>query len=118
MSAKTATNASAASTSLPIERSGRARKEEKRLAAETRNQNAAKTKVVRAEIARLEKDMARLEVERKELESRLADPSTYEAGSDIVRESQQRHAEISRELEGCEELWLDRQTELESLIDE
>ena len=79
----------------------RARKEEKRLAAETRNQNAAKTKVVRAEIARLDKDMARLEGERKELEARLADPSTYEAGSDNVRESQQRHAEISRELEEC-----------------
>jgi len=116
--AKKTANAPKDITAPPVERSGRARKEEKRLAAETRNQNAAKTKVVRAEIARLDKDMARLEGERKELEARLADPSTYEAGSDNVRESQQRHAEISRELEECEELWLDRQTALESLLDE
>ena len=71
-----------------------------------------------AEIARLEKDIARLEGERGELETRLADPSTYEEGSDHVRESQQRHAEISRDLEVCEELWLERQTHLESLLDE
>ena len=101
----------------PVERSGRSRKEEKRRQAELRNQNAAKTKVVRAEIARLEKDIARLEGERGELETRLADPSTYEEGSDHVRESQQRHAEISRDLEVCEELWLERQTHLESLLD-
>lgn len=102
----------------PVERSGRSRKEEKRRQAELRNQNAAKTKVVRAEIARLEKDIARLEGERAELETRLADPSTYEEGSAHVRESQQRHAEISRDLEVCEELWLERQTHLESLLDE
>ncbi len=101
-----------------VERSGRSRKEEKRRQAELRNQNAAKTKVVRAEIARLEKDIARLEGERGELETRLADPSTYEEGNNQVRESQQRHAEISRDLEVCEELWLERQTHLESLLDE
>ena len=102
----------------PVERSGRARKEEKRRQAELRNQNAAKTKVVRAEIARLEKDMARLETEREKIETQLADPSTYESGSAQVRESQQRHAEISRELEVCEELWLERQGHLESLLDD
>ena len=115
------TRTSAAQTARaeePVERSGRSRKEEKRRQAELRNETAAKTKVVRAEIARLEKDIARLEGERGELETRLADPSTYEEGSDHVRESQQRHAEISRDLEVCEELWLERQTHLESLLDE
>lgn len=100
------------------ERSGKARREERRREAEARNALAAKTRIVRAEIARLEKDMGRLQEQKTALETRLADPSLYDGGGDAVREAQQRHAEISRALEECEELWLERQSRLEDTLNE
>lgn len=90
------------------------RREQRRREAEIRNELAAKTKVVRAEIARLEKDMGRLREERLTLEEKLADPALYTAGNRESREIQQRHAETSRELEECEELWLERHSALEN----
>lgn len=108
-----ATAARIPSTTDSGERSSKARREERRQEAENRNRLAAETKVLRAEIARLEKDMGRLNSAKTAVEAELADPSTYEAGNASVREAQQRHAELSHELQECEELWLERQSALE-----
>ena len=113
-----ATEPAGADPARESERSGKSRKEERRREAERRNAMAAKTRIVRAEIARLEKDMGQLQERKDALEARLADPAFYDGGGDAVREAQQQHAEVSRELEECEELWLERQGQLEQALEE
>jgi len=86
------------------------RKDQRKLAAGTRANKAP----LRRAIETAEKQLARLTVERGEVEARLADPTTYTAAASSVTELQQRKARLDREIEAAEQAWLDAQQALES----
>ncbi|HKR99417.1 MAG TPA: ATP-binding cassette domain-containing protein [Candidatus Dormibacteraeota bacterium] len=88
-----------------------ARREQRRLEAEARNRLAP----LRAEQRKLEGLLDELIAERQEIESRLADPSTYAAATgDEQRRLSARHGELSRQIPALEERWLEVASTLEA----
>jgi ATP-binding cassette subfamily F protein 3 len=87
------------------------RREQRRLEAQARNRLTP----LRAEQRELEAHLERLTAERKDIESRLADPATYAAATaGEQRRLSARHGELSREISGLEERWLEVASALES----
>jgi ATP-binding cassette subfamily F protein 3 len=86
------------------------RREQRRLEAEARNRLTP----LRAQQRKLETLLERLTGERKDIESRLADPATYAAATgDEQRRLSARHGELLREISGAEERWLEVASTLE-----
>ncbi len=86
------------------------RREQRRLEAEARNRLTP----LRAEQRRLESQLEQLTAERREIESRLADPATYAAAPVAEqRRLSARHVELSREIAALEERWLEVAATLE-----
>jgi len=86
------------------------RREQRRLEAEARNRLTP----LRAEQRRLEALLERLVAERQDIERRLADPDTYAAAdAGAQRRLGARHGELSREISGLEERWLEVASSLE-----
>ena len=87
------------------------RREQRRLEAEARNRLTP----LRAEQRSLEARLEKLTAERRDIESRLADPATYASAS---AEEQRRlsacHGELSREISAVEERWLEVAATLEA----
>jgi len=87
------------------------RREQRRLEAEARNRLTP----LRAEQRKLEGLLERLTAERREIESRLADPAIYVvANADEQRRLSARHGELSREIPTIEERWLEVASTLEA----
>jgi ATP-binding cassette, subfamily F, member 3 len=87
------------------------RREQRRLEAEARNRLTP----LRAEQRKLESLLERLTAERREIESRLADPETYTAATAAEqRRLSARHGELSREIATLEERWLEVASALEA----
>ena len=87
------------------------RREQRRLEAEARNRLTP----LRAEQRKLESQLERLVAERREIESRLADPATYAAApADEQRRLSARHGELAREIATLEERWLEVAATLEA----
>jgi ATP-binding cassette subfamily F protein 3 len=87
------------------------RREQRRLEAQARNRLAP----LRAEQRKLEARLERLTAERKDIESRLADPATYAAAAAAEhRRLSARHGELSREIAAAEEQWLEVASALET----
>jgi ATP-binding cassette subfamily F protein 3 len=87
------------------------RREQRRLEAEARNRLTP----LRAEQRKLESRLERLTAERKDIESRLADPATYAtATADEQRRLSARHGELAREISTVEERWLEVAAVLEA----
>jgi len=87
------------------------RREQRRLEAEARNRLTP----LRAEQRKLEGLLEQLTAERREIESRLADPATYAAATaDERRRLSARHGALSREIPALEERWLEVASTLEA----
>jgi len=87
------------------------RREQRRLQAEARNRLTP----LRSQQRELETQLERLSAERRDVESRLADPATYAAaGAEEQRRLSARHGELSREIAALEERWLEVSSTLES----
>ncbi|MGH8181401.1 MAG: ATP-binding cassette domain-containing protein, partial [Steroidobacteraceae bacterium] len=87
------------------------RREQRRLEAEARNRLTP----LRAEQRELETLLERLTGERKDIESRLADPATYAATTAYEqRRLSARHGELLREIAVVEERWLEVASTLEA----
>jgi len=96
-----------------MSRSGRGRREERRRAAEARQDLAARTRPLRQELAVVEREVADLEREKAELESRLASPDSYADPAFDAGAEQQRHVALSRRLSERMDRWIELQTLLE-----
>jgi ATP-binding cassette subfamily F protein 3 len=87
------------------------RREQRRLEAEARNRLTP----LRAEQRKLEHRLELLTAERRDIESRLADPATYAAaGADEQRRLSARHGELALEIATVEERWLEVASTLEA----
>jgi ATP-binding cassette subfamily F protein 3 len=82
----------------------------KRAEAESR----ARKRPLQLEIAKLEKEMERLGLEKKEIEDRLADPEFHE-DREAVKSAVFRQAKIDTELSKMENEWLELHSELEAM---
>ena len=87
------------------------RREQRRMEAEARNRLTP----LRAEQRKLESQLEQLTAERRQIESRLADPATYAAATaDEQRSLSARHGELSKEIPALEERWLEVAATLEA----
>lgn len=92
----------------------RDRKDERRAAAELRQQLAP----LRRKIEDIDKRMAKLTKRKTELEAKLADPKLYEGPSDKVTKIQIELGTVTAELEEAEMEWLDLSEQMEKAMAE
>jgi ATP-binding cassette subfamily F protein 3 len=92
----------------------RDRKDERRAAAELRQQLAP----LRRKIEDIDKRMAKLTKRKTELEAKLADPKLYEGPSDKVSKVQIELGAVTAELEEAEMEWLDLSEQMEKAMAE
>jgi ATP-binding cassette subfamily F protein 3 len=92
------------------------RRDQKRLAAEQRNQLAAKRRPLEQQVKALEQGMERLAAARADIVSALAEPAMYEdANKARLKGLLLQQGQTDRELEQLEEAWLGLQEELETV---
>ena len=84
------------------------KREQRRLAAEQRQARVPLQK----QLARIEKNMAKLQEEKMELENRMADPALYDGEADAVVALQKELGWISPQLAEVEAAWLAAQGDL------
>jgi len=100
----------------PGRRSGTSKREEKRLEAQARARLSTLRRPLEEQIHELEQTITQLTVEKQRLETLLADPLTYIAGSNTdVAYALKRQAEIARSLDDAEANWLAFYEELQKL---
>ena len=93
-----------------------ARRRSRENAASERAERLARRRPLAREVARLEKEIADFEAEKRALEAKLADTAFYSAGNAAaVLSATRRCAEVGRLLEKAEERWLEVQSELEAI---
>ena len=93
--------------------SAQARKDQKRREAELRTQ----TQPLRKEIARLEKEMEKLNALLATVEEKLGDSSLYDQSRKAeLTDCLQTQAKTKSSLEACEMAWLDAQEQLEAML--
>lgn len=103
--------------SRPEGGSANERREQKRQAAERRQQLALQRKPFDQQIRRIEQRMDTLHQEQKRLDTTLADPASYEEASKTrLKEWLLRKAEVDRELARLESDWLAAQEAIEALV--
>jgi len=90
-------------------------KEQRRQEAEARDALNRLKKPVMDKIKFYESNIEKLEARKLELETRMADPDTY-AQAGLIKELQQQHSEIDRDLKHCYADWEELQEELEKII--
>jgi ATP-binding cassette subfamily F protein 3 len=92
------------------------RKEQRENAAVERQQRLALRRPLVKEATQLERSLARLEAERKELEASLADPAFYAATpAAAVQAASRRCGEVVAEIATAEERWLEVHAALEQI---
>ena len=92
------------------------RQEQKRNDAAERQRRAALVKPVESRVKRLEEQIAKLSAQRKAVDEKMADPTTYEEGNkEALKALVLDQAYLAREIETLETEWLEKQAELESL---
>jgi ATP-binding cassette subfamily F protein 3 len=95
--------------------SAQARKDQKRREAELRTL----TQPIRKEIARLEKEMEKLNATLAGVEEKLSDSGLYDPGRKAeMNEALQLQAKTKAGLEACEMAWLDAQESLEQMLNQ
>ena len=108
---QTREEAETAEEASPAALSADQKKQRKREEAERRNRLSP----LRADIARLEKQLAKLEQERTTVESALADPDIYNPGSkQKLQELLQKQTQLKREISNVETEWLSASEKLEA----
>jgi len=96
--------------------SGPKSKEQKRIEAELRNKLNSRTKPLRKDIRKFEKEIERLESEKTELEEILADPEIYQKKESA--ELTMKYQKIEYELDGIMEKWAEAIEKLEQIEEE
>ena len=92
------------------------RQAQKRNDAAERQRRAALVKPVESRVKRLEEQIAKLSAQRKAVDEKMADPTTYEEGNkEALKALVLDQAYLAREIETLETEWLEKQAELESL---
>ena len=92
------------------------RRAQRELAAADRQARLAKRRPLVREAERLEKAIAALETEKRQLEQRLGDPAYYaSAAAADVQYASRRCADVATELGAAEERWLEVQSALEAI---
>ena len=90
------------------------RKDQRRALAEIRKRRDAETRTMRAQLKKLEAKIETLESEHAELQARLADPATYEAGDEVARINQRFHA-VEEELTEVLMAWEEQGAAVEAI---
>jgi len=109
--------AEAESARVPAEGSADSRRDERRRAAESRQQLSRLRRPLENEVRTLEKKMDTLGREKRALDERLGQSETYSGpAADEVPTLLRRQAELQAALDLAETRWLELQTELESLV--
>ncbi len=90
-------------------------REQRRREAESRDALNRLKKPVTEKIRHCESLIEKLESRKQELETRMADPATYQQNNQ-VRELQYQHAEIERDLQACYKEWEGLQETLDQLV--
>jgi ATP-binding cassette subfamily F protein 3 len=109
---QTATSAEQGGDILQAKHSASARKHQRRVAAEKRQ----RSQPLRKEIQRLETELTKLEARNKELQGSLADSSLYEeANKPRLKELLTQQADIQRQINQTEEIWLIKSEELQTM---
>jgi ATP-binding cassette subfamily F protein 3 len=92
------------------------RRAQRELATAERQARLAKRRPLVKEAERLEKTMAALEAEKRELERKLGDAGFYANTPPVdVQAASRRCADVAQELSKAEERWLEVQSELEAI---
>ncbi|MFJ3058781.1 ATP-binding cassette domain-containing protein [Herbaspirillum sp. NPDC087042] len=92
------------------------RKEQKRLEAEQRQKMSALKKPIEARIKRLDEQIAKLNLRKGEIDTRLASPDIYDAANkDELKTLITDQAYCTKELDQLENEWLEQQEALEQL---
>jgi len=92
------------------------RRAQKRAEAQTRQREYAKRKPFTDKLARIEREIAELDAEKKGLETRLASPEAYAGASrDTLKELLVRQGDLAWELARLEAEWLDVSEALQNL---
>jgi ATP-binding cassette subfamily F protein 3 len=106
-----------AATAVDAPPSGRVeRRAQRELAAADRQARLAKRRPLVKEAERLEKAIAALEAEKRQLEQRLGDPAYYASAAPAdVQSASRRCADVATELGAAEERWLEVQSALEAI---
>jgi len=92
------------------------RRAQRELAAADRQARLAKRRPLVREAERLEKAIAALETEKRQLEQRLGDPAYYASAAPAdVQSASRRCADVATELGAAEERWLEVQSALEAI---
>jgi ATP-binding cassette subfamily F protein 3 len=107
---------SEATSESPVTLDREARRAVRESAHAERQARLARRRPLAKEAARLERDIAGLEAEKRTLEARLADTSFYTAGNQAeVHAATRRATEVAQLLYAAEERWLVVQSELEAI---
>lgn len=96
--------------------SSRKTKEQKRHEAEARQEVSRKRNRLQNTIGRMEKDIEQSESRLKEIEKKLANPETYQNGTDIAGLNKD-YAELKKHLEGLYESWESHRLRLNELLE-
>ncbi|UCE42055.1 MAG: ATP-binding cassette domain-containing protein [Candidatus Aminicenantes bacterium] len=98
-----------------LEAPGRKKKEQKRQEAEARQEVSRERNRLKNVIARIEKDIEESESHFREIETKLADPETYQDRTDISRLNKD-YAELKHRIGGLYESWESHRQKLEELL--
>ncbi len=98
-------------------KSSRKTKEQKRQEAEIRNQVNKKSGKLKKEIQTIEKDLEKLEENKQEIETKLADASFY-SENDQAGELVQQHSDIKKKIEQLFESWEEKSAHLQQVEEE
>ena len=92
------------------------RRDQRRLDAQARAQNAILRKPLEVQLRKLEAEIEQLTQRKADIENRMAAPDMYEDSNKAqLRESLLEQADVSRQLESAEEKWLELSTQLEQV---
>jgi ATP-binding cassette subfamily F protein 3 len=91
-------------------------KEQKRQEAEARQEVSRERNRLKKAIARIERDIEESESQLRKIEAKLADPETYQDGTDISRLNKD-YAELKVRIEGLYESWESHRFQLEEILD-
>jgi ATP-binding cassette, subfamily F, member 3 len=92
------------------------RKDQRRLEAQERQKLSHLKKPLQTRIAKIEKEMEKLNAEKSTLEAFVADPASYEAAQKTkLTETIRRQGEVNARLETLEMEWLETHEELEQI---
>ena len=95
------------------------RKAQKRAEAEARQRGYAQRKPLADKLAKLEREMATLDTERKSIEAWLASPEAYdEAGKETLKSHVARQGDLAWQLARLEAKWLEISEALDKLVSE